>query len=242
MPGPLVSNPSARSDRLTISAIVPVHNGGENFRGCLLSLAQTSPPPDEIIVVTDGDTDGSWRVAEEFGVQVIRLPSQSGGPAMPRNVGAHRASGDLLFFIDADVTIPPDAFSQGVEAFKRDPDLAALFGSYDDAPAATNFLNQYKNLLHHYVHQTAREEASTFWGACGTIRRPFMAIMTALRYIEWNDLESGSPAILRKGDFGKLLSSPKLFARKFDIHVDVQVLDLIDEKLLSEKTGQAVMK
>jgi hypothetical protein len=52
-----------------------------------------------------------------------------------------------------------------------EPDLVALFGSYDDAPAATNFLSQYKNLLHHYMHQTAREEASTFWGACGAIRR-----------------------------------------------------------------------
>jgi GT2 family glycosyltransferase len=49
--------------------------------------------------------------------------------------------------------------------------LTALFGSYDDAPAATNFLSQYKNLFHHYVHQIANEEASTFWGACGAIRR-----------------------------------------------------------------------
>jgi cellulose synthase/poly-beta-1,6-N-acetylglucosamine synthase-like glycosyltransferase len=46
-----------------------------------------------------------------------------------------------------------------------------LIGSYDDAPAASNFLSQYKNLLHHYIHQTSNEEASTFWGACGAIRR-----------------------------------------------------------------------
>jgi GT2 family glycosyltransferase len=73
--------------------------------------------------------------------------------------------------VDADVTIPPDAIGQITAAFRREPDLAAVFGSYDDAPAATNFLPQYKNLFHHYVHQTAREEASTFWGACGAIRR-----------------------------------------------------------------------
>lgn len=62
-------------------------------------------------------------------------------------------------------------------AFRREPDLAAVFGSYDDAPAATNFLSQYKNLFHHYVHQTACEEASTFFGACGAIRREvFLAL------------------------------------------------------------------
>jgi GT2 family glycosyltransferase len=57
------------------------------------------------------------------------------------------------------------------------PTLAALIGSYDDEPAAQNFFSQYKNLLHHYVHQTSSEEASTFWGACGAIRREvFLAL------------------------------------------------------------------
>jgi len=155
---------------LSLSVVIPVHNGGENFRLCLSSLAAAFPAPSEIIVVADGDTDGSWRLAEEFGARVLRL-STRGGPAQARNLGAHAARGDILFFVDADVTIPPDAMRQVATAFAREPGLDALFGSYDDAPAAANFLSQYKNLFHHYVHQTASEEASTFWGACGAIRR-----------------------------------------------------------------------
>ena len=162
--------------KLTISVIIPVHNGGENFRRCLSSLAEAVPPPFEIIVVADGDTDDSWRLAEEFGAQVLRTPTPQ-GPARARNLGARPARGDILFFIDADVAVPPDAIGQVVAAFEREPELAAVFGSYDDAPAATNFLSQYKNLFHHYVHQTAREEASTFWGACGGIHREvFLAL------------------------------------------------------------------
>jgi len=61
-----------------------------------------------------------------------------------------------------------------------------------------------------------------------------MAVNDNLRYLEWNDPDSGSPAVLRKSDFGKLLSSPKLFARKFDVHVDADVLDLIDREILGE--------
>lgn len=158
------------STKPTISVIIPVHNGGENFRRCLSSLAETVPSPDEVIVVADGDTDGSSRLAEAFDARVLRL-STRGGPARARNMGARAAQGDILFFVDADVAIHPDAVDQVVAAFRREPDLAAVFGSYDDAPAASGFLSQYKNLLHHYVHQTACEEASTFWAGCGAIRR-----------------------------------------------------------------------
>jgi hypothetical protein len=55
--------------------------------------------------------------------------------------------------------------------FARDPGIDALFGSYDDDPGESNFLSQYRNLLHHYIHQQGNDDASTFWGACGAIRR-----------------------------------------------------------------------
>jgi glycosyltransferase involved in cell wall biosynthesis len=156
-------------DKPTISVIIPVHNGGENFRRCLSALTEAEPPPDEVIVIADGDTEDSGRLAEGFGVQVLITPTP-GGPARARNLGARAARGDVLFFVDADVTVSPDVMDKITAAFRREPDIAAVFGSYDDAPAATNFLSQYKNLFHHYVHQTAREEASTFFGACGAIR------------------------------------------------------------------------
>lgn len=155
---------------LTVSIIIPVYNGGEKFRRCLSSVAACTPPPKEVIVVADGDTDGSWRVAEEYKTRVLRITTP-GGPARARNLGAREAKGDILFFVDADVTVPQDAISQVAGAFQNGPDIAAIFGSYDDTPFETNFLSQYKNLFHHYVHQNAKEEASTFWAACGAIRR-----------------------------------------------------------------------
>jgi hypothetical protein len=58
-----------------------------------------------------------------------------------------------------------------VEALDADASIAAVFGSYDDTPAWPDFLSQYKNLMHHYVHQTANERAATFWGGCGAVRK-----------------------------------------------------------------------
>lgn len=157
--------------KLTISIVVPVYNGGEAFRQCLRSLTALEPPPMEIIVVADGDTDGSWEMAKEFGAQVIKLPISSGGPAQPRNLGARQAKGEYLFFVDADVCVCPDTLRLVAETFHRYPGLTALIGSYDDDPAEKNFLSQYKNLSHHYGHQNGQKDASTFWGACGAIRR-----------------------------------------------------------------------
>ena len=160
----------------TVSVVVPVFNSGQHFHRCLASLSRTAPPPDEIIVVADGEGDGCWRAAEEFASRVIELPV-TGGPARARNHGARVASGDILFFIDSDVAVPADIIRRLITIFTGEPHLAAVIGSYDDQPAETNFLSQYKNLLHHYVHQNGCAEGFTFWGACGAIRREiFLAL------------------------------------------------------------------
>ncbi|MFP4009178.1 MAG: glycosyltransferase family 2 protein [Spirulinaceae cyanobacterium] len=153
----------------TVSVIIPVHNGGEAFKRCLTSLKQANSQPDETLVVANGD-EAAAELAESFAANVVRIPTPE-GPAMARNLGAKSAQSDILFFVDADVEVHPDTIAQVKTVFAENPDLAALMGSYDDSPGAPNFLSQYKNLFHHYTHQTGAEEASTFWGACGAIRR-----------------------------------------------------------------------
>ena len=56
--------PTAQSP--TVCIVIPVHNGGESFRRCLLGVSELEPPPDGIIVVADGDTDRSGELAEAF--------------------------------------------------------------------------------------------------------------------------------------------------------------------------------
>jgi GT2 family glycosyltransferase len=158
----------SRTD-LSISIITPVHNGGDRFRQYLSSLKQFAPPGTEVIIVADGDEE-SGALAQAHGMRVLKTPTAQ-GPAKARNLGAKAAKGEIIFFLDADVTISAETIERVNRVFAQEPDLAACIGSYDDSPGETNFLSQYKNLLHHYTHQTGNEEASTFWGACGAIRR-----------------------------------------------------------------------
>jgi glycosyltransferase involved in cell wall biosynthesis len=153
-----------------VSVIVPVYNGGQAFHQCLQALSRCETPPTEIIVVADGNLPGDVETALAFGVQPIHIAQRS-GPARARNEGARAAKGDILLFLDSDVLAPADAVRRITGLFAGNSAFAAIFGSYDDTPAAAGFISQYKNLLHHYVHQNGREEASTFWAGCGAVQR-----------------------------------------------------------------------
>lgn len=152
-----------------VSLIVPVWNGGTTFARCLAAIQALSPQPGELIVVDDGSTDESRLRAHEAGARVLQTVRS--GPGQARNFAAAQARGEILYFVDADVLVKPDAIARVLEPFRRDLNLAALYGSYDEEPSARNFISQYKNLFHHFVHQDATGTATSFWAGCGAIRR-----------------------------------------------------------------------
>jgi glycosyltransferase involved in cell wall biosynthesis len=153
-----------------VTLIMPVCNGGRNFARCLEALAGLSPQPGEIIVVDDGSKDGSLTLAQHSGACVLQTARPRSGPAIARNLAAAQARGQILFFVDSDVRPAPDAIARVVAEFQAEPELAALYGSYDESPPAQNFVSQYKNLLHHFVHQDSSSEGTSFWAGCGAIR------------------------------------------------------------------------
>jgi glycosyltransferase involved in cell wall biosynthesis len=161
--------------RPSLSVVIPVRNGGHDFGRCLRRLRDSHPTDYELIVVDDGSTDGSAELAESFGAIVVRNPTTQ-GPAAARNTGARVATAPLVFFLDADVALHPETLGRVVARFEADPELSALFGSYDDAPTVPGLVSQFRNLLHHYVHQQGEfvagaRPARTFWTGCGAIRR-----------------------------------------------------------------------
>lgn len=153
-----------------ISVIIPVYNGGYAFACSLLALEKTKFSDWELIVVDDGSTDNSVAIARKFGATILDTGGRK-GPGAARNQGAKSATGEYLCFIDADCEICGDVITELAKTLRELPEVDALFGSYDNAPQATNFLSQYRNLLHHYVHQQGKEDASTFWAGFGVVKR-----------------------------------------------------------------------
>jgi glycosyltransferase involved in cell wall biosynthesis len=153
-----------------LSVVIPVRDDPEHLALCLGALAGSQGVEFELIVVDDGSVESVSSIAAAYGAQFLRLES-SAGPAAARNLGAAKAQFDHLMFIDADVRVYPQTLALVAARFREEPELAALFGSYDQSPTARNLISQYRNLQHHYVHQTGASEASTFWSGCGAIRR-----------------------------------------------------------------------
>ena len=155
---------------ITLSVVVPVYNSRDDLKDCLAALSASEFKDFDVLVVDDGSTEPIKAVVEAHGFSYVRIEGP-GGPARARNYGVSKVEGRYVVFIDADVCVHKDALARMASTFASDPGLDAVIGSYDEEPAKRNFLSQYKNLFHHYVHQQSAGGIATFWSGCGAIRR-----------------------------------------------------------------------
>ncbi|MCR3730330.1 cellulose synthase/poly-beta-1,6-N-acetylglucosamine synthase-like glycosyltransferase/peptidoglycan/xylan/chitin deacetylase (PgdA/CDA1 family) [Streptomyces umbrinus] len=122
--GPTVTQP--------VSVIVPAYNEKECIANTLESLAKSTHPI-EIIVVDDGSTDDTSRIARDaarsFGMTNVRVIRQenAGKPAALNN-GVRSASYDIVVMMDGDTVFEPDAVHQLVQPF-ADPEVGAVAGN-----------------------------------------------------------------------------------------------------------------
>jgi GT2 family glycosyltransferase len=154
----------------TISVVIPAYNSAGHLQRSLGALGMSTVKPYEILVVDDGSTDDTTAIAEGFGVPVLKIVGPN-GPAVARNLGASATSGSIILFIDADVCVAADTLERLLKGFETDPTLDAVIGAYDRFPSAQDFLSQYRNLMHSFVHGSHARMVPTFWSGCGAIRR-----------------------------------------------------------------------
>lgn len=94
---------------MTISVIIPVYNRAHLISETLDSILGQTLPPDEIIVVDDGSTDGTPAVVAGYGDKVSLIEqTKNSGPGAARNLGLSRATGTHVIFFDSDDLMTPD--------------------------------------------------------------------------------------------------------------------------------------
>ncbi len=105
-----------------VSVIIPVRNRPREMEDCLLSLARIDYPASrmEIIVVDDASTDHTPQVVSHFPVRLISLKENRQAPYC-RNLGAKKAAGEILAFIDSDCLADPLWLKELMPAFKEAP-------------------------------------------------------------------------------------------------------------------------
>ncbi|WP_240776783.1 glycosyltransferase family 2 protein [Nonomuraea basaltis] len=154
-----------------VSLIVPCYNAGKTLRLCLESVLSQTRLPDEIVVVDDASSDGSPAIAEELGCRMVRLPENRGVSAA-RNAGVEHTTGEVIFFLDSDVALRPDAVAGALEILERDPGVGCVHGVYDTEPLIDDGPVEWYRLLHQ-VHWRRRHlgEVNSVVFALAAIRR-----------------------------------------------------------------------
>jgi cellulose synthase/poly-beta-1,6-N-acetylglucosamine synthase-like glycosyltransferase len=111
------------------SVIIPAYNAGRTLSSCLEALHNQSVPRKdyEIIVVDDGSTDGTARIARRFNVEYLFQANQ--GPATARNRGASASRGSIILFTDSDCVPDHNWIQEMVRPFD-DPDIVGVKGAY----------------------------------------------------------------------------------------------------------------
>lgn len=89
-----------------LSVIIPAYNEQNAIAECLNSLKQQSYTNFEIIVVDDGSTDKTLEIVKKF--QVLIHSQKHKGPGSARNLGVSKSKGEILVFVDADMTFKKD--------------------------------------------------------------------------------------------------------------------------------------
>ncbi|MDW3214145.1 MAG: glycosyltransferase family 2 protein [Ilumatobacteraceae bacterium] len=120
-----------------ISVVVPTFNRCERLHRVLTSLANQEVAADyEVIVVSDGSTDGTdeYLRSEQLPLPVVAVTQENQGPAATRNHGVQRARGRLILFLDDDVVADPGLLQAHLDAHARFDGGVVVIGPMLDPP------------------------------------------------------------------------------------------------------------
>jgi len=113
-----------------VSVVIPTKNEEEVICDCLFSVFDQSFIPFEVIVVDGLSTDDTLKKAREFPVRILIEKEPTSLPNA-RNLGVQKATGEIVFIIDADVVLEKKCVENAVKYF-QDPNVVAVIPSIRD--------------------------------------------------------------------------------------------------------------
>ena len=114
-----------------VSIIIPVYNGDKYIKKCLDSLSRQTLPASqyEIIIVDNGSTDNSIRIAESYRTRTVKELKR--GSYAARNTGVKIARGKLIGFTDIDCLAAADWLEQAVKCYHDNKNVDIIAGKVD---------------------------------------------------------------------------------------------------------------
>jgi len=160
-----------RERALPVSVVVPAYNEEHYLGSCLAALRQQNYPFEllEIIVVDNGSLDGTVRVAQQYGVNVVHEPRK--GVARARQTGFEASQGHVIASTDADTQVPFDWVARIAAHWKTDPTLGGVYGPvhWPDGSIVERLTIRYPGTW--ILWASNRLQRSLWWGSNFAVRR-----------------------------------------------------------------------
>lgn len=116
-----------------ISIVVPVYNAEKCIKRCLDSIIGQTFSDCEVLLINDGSTDSSLNILENYTKKDERLKiitQKNAGPSAARNTGIDNATGEYVYFVDADDYIVEDALERLYQAAVSSDSELTVCGYY----------------------------------------------------------------------------------------------------------------
>lgn len=116
------------SGDLEISVIIPTYNSASFLEESVTNVLQQGMRPLEILIVDDGSTDETAKVAQALPGSVRYIHQENSGPAAARNRGLELAQGNIIAFLDADDLWPEDKLERQTALLRERPEVEVVQG------------------------------------------------------------------------------------------------------------------
>jgi succinoglycan biosynthesis protein ExoA len=128
---------------LSLSIVIPTHGRLGTLQRCLASIfAAQLPDATEILVVCNGSdppTEDYLRMLSASDPRLHLMELHRGTPADARNAAMNKVRGEIVYFLDDDVTIAPDLFTRALTTFARRTEVDVVGGPNLTPPMSTIF-------------------------------------------------------------------------------------------------------
>jgi glycosyltransferase involved in cell wall biosynthesis len=111
-----------------VSVIIPAYNRERLLPDALASVAAQGCDSLEVIVVDDGSTDGTARVAESHDAPVRCVIQEHRGVSIARNRGLRESRGELIAFLDSDDLWPASSLAHRLDLLRANPGADIVYG------------------------------------------------------------------------------------------------------------------
>jgi len=123
-------NESNKSLSYSVTAVIPAYNAERYLDRAIESVLEQSRPAEEIIVVDDGSTDRTAKVAEGYAPKVRLIIQSNTGASGARNTGIKAAQSEWIAFLDADDEWLPEKLKVQMAHLRRNSNLVWTHGDY----------------------------------------------------------------------------------------------------------------